>query len=330
MDAAGRGGRTRLVLTLEIVGFGAARMLLRLAKNALLAVVLCACAASTLASFKDLAKYPAFERGVRLERRAEAPALGALRRLIPTNYEGRDIARPVVLVALFLLAMSLRGAAFRCDSSVARLRRRRDQYAKEASALLEPDKLDRAKLLEVYADVKKSLDKHKQNLAFLSIDVVDSTGMKLGEDPGIAENDFRRYKRMVEDILAAKHAVKSTWTPDGVMICFPSADLAVSAAQSVILSLEEFNRSVKAIKRDFAIRAGVNAGEVFCDAGTPMEEMTDRVIDIAGHMQKHGIVDGVTASKHSVEPFLPKLALKDAQRLVDGCPVYEWKKGDPL
>ncbi len=121
--------------------------------------------------------------------------------------------------------------------------------------------------------------------------------------------------------------MKSTWTPDGVMICFPSAALAVSAAQAVIIALDDFNRSAKSIRRDFSIRAGVNAGDVFCDESTPMEEMTDRVIDIAGHMQKHGIVDGIAVSKHAIEPYLGKFTFKDAQRNIDGCPVYEWEEG---
>ena len=186
--------------------------------------------------------------------------------------------------------------------------------------------LDRAKLLEIYAETKKSLERHKKHYAFLSIDVVDSTGMKKFEDPGIAERDFRKYKSFVEKALSTNRALKSTWTPDGVMICFATADQAIQAAQDVIKSLKAFNDSVKAIKADFKIRAGINSGEVFCDDQTPMEEMTDRVIDIAGHMQKHGAVNAVSIAQHAVEPFLSQFHFASAGRVVDGCPVYEWKE----
>jgi hypothetical protein len=80
------------------------------------------------------------------------------------------------------------------------------------------------------------------------------------------------------------------------------------------------------MRRDFKIRAGINSGEVFCDKDTPMEEMTDRVIDIAGHMQKHGLVDGIAISEHAIQPFLGKFSFRDSGRIVDGCSVYEWKK----
>ena len=89
----------------------------------------------------------------------------------------------------------------------------------------------------------------------------------------------------------------------------------------------EIADAVKAIKRDFAIRAGINAGEVFADDSTPMEEMTDRVIDIAGHMQKHGIIDGICISGPAILPLLKEFPFTDAARVVDGCAVYEWRRG---
>jgi hypothetical protein len=42
---------------------------------------------------------------------------------------------------------------------------------------------------------------------------------------------------------------------------------------------------VKLIKTDFSVRCGVNAGFVYFDETTPLE--ADRVIDVAGHMQKY-------------------------------------------
>ena len=55
-----------------------------------------------------------------------------------------------------------------------------------------------------------------------------------------------------------------------------------------------------------------------------MEEMTDRVIDIAGHMQKHGCVNGVTIGRHSIEQLISEFDFHDAGREVDGCQIYEW------
>jgi len=71
-----------------------------------------------------------------------------------------------------------------------------------------------------------------------------------------------------------------------VMICFSTADDAIRAAREVLLELARFNREVKSVKTQFRVRCGINAGAVHFDKAQRMEEMSDRVIDVAGHMQK--------------------------------------------
>ena len=68
---------------------------------------------------------------------------------------------------------------------------------------------------------------------------------------------------------------------------FPSVNDAVQAGKDIIRELGLFNRTVKLIKTDFSVRCGVNAGFVYFDETTPLETMADRVIDVAGHMQKY-------------------------------------------
>ena len=77
------------------------------------------------------------------------------------------------------------------------------------------------------------------------------------------------------------------------------------------------------MKHDFAVRVGVNAGEVSYDETIPMEEMTDRVIDIAGHMQKHGAVDTISVTKQASESLLDRFKFRPTGRIVDGCEIYE-------
>jgi class 3 adenylate cyclase len=320
----------RKVLTSKIGVFASLSLLLRGVHNLLLLLMFFIVLAAGLSLFKDIEKYPFFNNIVRYERKIEAPLLAAIRSVVPTKFRGGDIA-------IWLLLGAVYGFSTASGVAGARLAVRADRLRERRAALDSPDfllkkaatgeKLRRKELLEVYASAKKSLEAQKRNLAFLSIDVVDSTGMKAGEDAGIAERDFLRYKKIVEAALKANQALKSTWTPDGVMICFAATASAVRAAQEIITGLEKFNREVKAIRRDFAVRAGINAGEVFCDDATPMEEMTDRVIDIAGHMQKHGCVNGIAVPRQAIEPLLAEFKFSDSARVVDGCQVYEWKPG---
>lgn len=183
----------------------------------------------------------------------------------------------------------------------------------------------REELLELMAHAKKQLELQKRRLSFLSIDVVDSTGMKVGEDPSIATRDFKHYRKLVEKAIADNSGLKAAWTPDGVMICFPTAEAAVGAAKQVIRDLEDFNKNVKAMRRDFKVRCGVNSGEVLFDDTVPMEEMSDRSIDIAGHMQKYADANAIFAGKHVIEEMRTAPEFAPASKEVDGCEVYAWR-----
>ncbi len=123
----------------------------------------------------------------------------------------------------------------------------------------------REDLVKLFAQTKKKLDKMGQDLAFLSIDVADSTGMKVGEEKASIEHDFMEYKHIVEKAIKTHGSIKSAWTPDGVMICFPTIEGAVNTARDIIKGLKDFNANVKTIKKDFTIRCGVNFGRVFFD-----------------------------------------------------------------
>lgn len=183
----------------------------------------------------------------------------------------------------------------------------------------------REELLELMAQAKRQLEKQKKSLSFLAIDVVDSTGMKIGEDPAIAARDFKHYRKLVEKAIADNNGLKAAWTPDGVMICFPSAEAAVGAAKQVIGDLKEFNAHVKAMRRDFRVRCGINTGSVLFDDTVPMEEMADRSIDIAGHMQKYAEADTIFIGKHCIEEMRSASDFHPVQKQVDGCDVYAWR-----
>lgn len=184
---------------------------------------------------------------------------------------------------------------------------------------------DRDELIKLFAETKKKLDNMGQDLAFLSIDIMDSTGMKQGEEKASIEHDFKEYKLMVDKIISRHKAVKSAWTPDGVMICFSDIEDAVNAGKDVIRSLDNFNRNIKTIKQNFRVRCGVNSGFVYCDESTPMEEMSDRVIDIAGHMQKYAQANSIFMGKAAVWPLQDRSGFEPAGKEVDGLEAVVWK-----
>jgi class 3 adenylate cyclase len=187
-------------------------------------------------------------------------------------------------------------------------------------------KENRARLLTVMAEAQSRLNEMQRDLAFLSIDVVGSTKMKVGEDKTKIEIDFRNYKKFINTAISKGGALTAAWTPDGVMICFSSVDAAVTTAKFVITGLRHFNKDVKTILAEFQVRCGINSGRVYYDPSIPMEEMSDRVIDVAGHMQKYAAADTIFLSKQVVNllAHLPREGFSPANTNVDGFEAYKW------
>jgi class 3 adenylate cyclase len=266
--------------------------------------------------------------------RVEAPLVELLRRA-PHEYGGKDLTPYMIAAILALLAWGFRAASRKLRVEILTIKELEAvSIAEEAAGKAGvPAKLaaiaagaatDRENVLEVYAQAKRILDGQKKNLSFLAVDVVNSSGMKQGEDPVLAERDFRHYRKLVESCIGKHGALKSAWTPDGVMICFSSLEDAVLAGQDLIRGLDDFNREVKAIKSDFAVRCGVNSGIVMFDETVRMEEMSDGCIDLAGHMQKYADPGTIYAQRSVVEGRGEALGFRPNGKTVDGCAVYSW------
>jgi class 3 adenylate cyclase len=318
----------------------AAEFILWLLSALLLIAILLVLLPLAIPYFKDAGSYPWIEQVEAFDQLA----IRWVKSIIPTNFKGIEIARWIIAGALYFVRMTLVNFEHKVASAKYRLAMERDFEALKSSApagsdarLLAPirEKMQamdaksaksRSELLQVMAEAKRKLESMGRDLAFLSIDVVDSTKMKLGEDKAFIEHDFREYKNLVDSKLRGNGSLKAAWTPDGVMACFPNLDAAVRAAQEVLSGLDAFNAHVKIIKPDFTVRCGVNAGRVYYDEQTPMEEMSDRVIDIAGHMQKYAKAGTIACPKLLIEPVQQRQGFNDAGKVVDGYEVYQWTR----
>jgi len=264
---------------------------------------------------------------------------------IPTKVSGRDMSRLMIIAGMFILSGIFTRTAerlkdrseylkFKLNLDVWKTQMNLSDNAiiltplnQKLEQLKNAKKKDREQLIKEFIETKKKLDEMGRDLAFLAIDVVDSTKMKEGEEKAIIEHDFKEYKRFVERALTSHGCLKSAWTPDGVMSCFNSVDAAVRAAREVINGLDDFNKNVKGMRSDFRVRCGVNSGFVYFDESIPLEEISDRVIDIAGHMQKNAQPNTVCVAKPAIEPLNDRIGFEPSGKIVDGYEVYEWRKG---
>ncbi len=316
-------------------------LLLRLGSVTALLVLPMMLAIALLPVLEGAGSYPWVNRVVGFD----ASIMASVRSVVPTQLGRLDIARALVMLAAFLVAGGLDIASDRLSAltstSKSGLQRRleklrkSEQKARRQASLapieaklerLKPgDKKSRTELVRLMVQAKRELDAMTEDVAFLALDVVESTNMKLGEDAAFVENDFREFKTMVESAIAKQRPLKSAWTPDGAMICFDSLERAVKAAQAMLRQLPDFNANTRMMGTPFRVRCGVNAGAVQYDPTTPMEEMSDNVIDVAGHMQKYAEPDTIFVADDLVERKKVRRGFMPAGTEVDGYPVSVWR-----
>lgn len=267
-----------------------------------------------------------------------------VKNIIPTKIVGKDLTRWIIIIIAFLLYRTIYGLRDSLRTKIVNLKVMRDYEDFKTEKNLTDDadvlaplrdkikdlqtanKKDREELLKVFAETKKKLDAMGRDLAFLSIDIVNSTGLKEGEEKASIEYDFKEYKNFVDNKLKSNGSIKSTWTPDGVLSCFETVDESVKAARDVLMGLEDFNKHVKTMRHDFRIRCGINAGYVYFDETLPLEEICDRVIDVAAHMQKHASPNSICIAKPAVEPLKERTGFIPISKIVDGYEVYVWDR----
>jgi class 3 adenylate cyclase len=183
----------------------------------------------------------------------------------------------------------------------------------------------RDELLRRYREIEAALKSAKRKrCTFLSVDVVGSTTMKIGERDTEIAATFQAYEEMLREIFDQYGAWKQAWTPDGVMICFLQTDLAVGAAQRILEGLKTFNERDNKLRTEFKVRAGMNEGEVSIYEDSKLEKVTDRVIDVAGHMQKLGPVGQLWVSGAVYESITDKAGFIPTSHEVDGFKVFQW------
>ncbi|HYO45550.1 MAG TPA: guanylate cyclase [Gemmatimonadota bacterium] len=287
-------------------------------------------------------QYEYLQKAVDLGARAKEKLGAKVQEWVPTRIAGED--RTLwILIGGFLfveIAAARVGGMFGSRADYLRLKRKVESWEQEMglskdsavtstlnaklTALKEGSKGDREELLKIFAETKRKLSGMGRELAFLSIDIVDSTKMKIGEEQETVEYDFKQYKTFVDEILKANGVIKVAWTPDGIMACFSNIDTAVKTGKDVIRGLKRFNEDLKLMKSDFRVRCGVNSGFVYMDDEVPLEDVSDRVIDIAGHMQKHAEPMTVSIAKIVVEPLSDRAGFQETPKIVDGYQVYAW------
>jgi class 3 adenylate cyclase len=286
-------------------------------------------------------KYPTLTRLIKVENKITNPVVNQIKMAMPHRLLDRDYSRVIAMVLLAILIHFLSLLKYKLRKHLRRLNeeKRLREWRDKMNAIIPKEKMkevnrkleelslsnesDRKVLLQEFVALKSRLDNMGQHLAFLSIDVVDSTGMKRWEDKHLVNYEFNRYNELAIATLKENKVIKYTTTPDGIMSCFLSIDDAVKAAKILMKKLVDFNAKKK-IKRDFQIRCGINGGFVYIDEDLPFEQVSDRAIDIAAHMQKSAKPNSINIAASAIEPLRNRAGFLETPNVIDEQKVYEW------
>lgn len=296
---------------------------------------------------ENIGQYPTLVKINNLEQQLSQPLTDQIKMAMPYRYKEADYSEIVLIFLMLILAHICAVLRSKLHGMVRRIHEKETyfKWRNQVSRVVSKDKMkeidskfealntgkasDRKKILREFAILKTKLDSMGQQLAFLAIDVVDSTGMKRDEDKYLAAYDFDRYNHLVNESLNENGVLKFAMTPDGIMSCFRTVDDAVKAAMNLLDKLKIFNASEKKIKREFQIRCGINAGFVYFDEEMPLEQVSDRVIDIAGHMQKYAKPNSINIAASAIEPLKNRGGFNETNDVIDEQKVFEWTANKP-
>ncbi len=289
-------------------------------------------------------QYPTLVKVNHFQEMLSQPLTDQIKLAMPHKYQGTDYSSVILIVILLILTHLCYMVKEYLIRSKQRLRDKKSYYdwRKKATGVLSKERIaemdskfaalntvktkstDRKKILKEFATLRSQLDSMGQQLAFLAIDVVDSTGMKRDEDKYLSAYDFDRYNELVSESLKQHGVVKYAMTPDGIMSCFRTVDDAVLAAKTLLEKLKDFNSGERKIKQAFAVRCGINAGYVYMDDETPLEQISDRVIDIAGHMQKYAKPNCINIAASAIEPLKSRSGFDETPDVIDEQKVFQY------
>lgn len=155
---------------------------------------------------------------------------------------------------------------------------------------------ERQELLKQLVEIQDRLRSGEQSAAFLSVDVVGSTRMKMLADPLAVEFTFTEYHRFVESIAVRYGGAVHSTAGDGITCAFQHPHQAFQAARTLQAGLFELNAHRNRLGAPIRLRAGIHYGTVNAPEGDLTNLSFAEVIDIAAHMQKACPEGGVAIS----------------------------------
>jgi class 3 adenylate cyclase len=165
---------------------------------------------------------------------------------------------------------------------------------------------------------------HYRDGTFLSIDIVNSTKLKEGEDSLKVIQTFQAFHRYIAEHISGSLA--SVFSGDGVMCLYDAPQKAVDIAINILTGLKRFNKEQSSLRRYLDVRVGINTGTLLLDDVKDLGTIAERDIDIAGHLQKYSRPGELLISASTWEKIANKTDFKKRWQTIDDTVVYKYRR----
>jgi len=189
----------------------------------------------------------------------------------------------------------------------------KDKSLKEKIALQRELEAEHMKLMrDVYS--------HYENGTFMSIDIVGSTRLKDGVDSIVVVDTFQSFHQFIKDCIEG--CVSNVFSGDGIMCLYKDAQEPVDTAIKILAGLEDFNKNYSGLNGYMNIRVGINTGSILLGETRELGHLTERSIDIAGHLQKYGIPGQLLISESTLKNIRNKGEFTKRWKKIDNTTVF--------
>lgn len=162
--------------------------------------------------------------------------------------------------------------------------------------------LTQAEIVGEILQIRQRLATRETEVCVLVVDAANSTKMKEGADPLVAEYSFHQYQVWLSRIVSEFGGRVHINTGDGAIAAFGDVHQALAAAKALQSRLEDFNSGINRLASPFALRIAMHSGKVAADLD---KVQFTRVIDVAAHTEKFSPIGGVAFT----EPVLHALGM---------------------
>jgi class 3 adenylate cyclase len=156
-------------------------------------------------------------------------------------------------------------------------------------------------LVKAKMRMEEHIDKMKQEMTYLVLDIAGSTRLKEGVSPERVMVSFAGFHKVVDRAVKAQGGQPFHDEGDGKIMRFSRAIDAVRAAREISEKLDDFNEKGNKIGVPITVRMGLHTGMSLIDDKIDHHRVADRVLDVACHLEKYGVPGEIHLSQESVE-----------------------------